>query len=352
MDRTFVARLQSSKSIESMIDINESDFRRLDLNLLLVFSALMRERSVTRAAARLFVGQPALSASLARLREFSKDELFVRSAQGMEPTALAVHWAQELKPLLEGLDQVLLKRSAFDPAAAEHTSRIGMVDSLEISLLPHLLVRLRRAAPGVRVVVRPVDRTSVAALLDEGGASLAVSTLPEAASRHRTQTLFTDRFLCLYDPKRLRAKSPLSLKDYLAHPHLLTSFAGDLQGRADEVLAERGLARRVVLSTSRFSVLPFLLAAEPTIVTLPASVAHACAKPFGLAISAAPLDLGTFDLQMVWHARSDRDPAQAWLRDQVVQAAQAMAGLSRPARRPRAPARSRTARSRPRFSAA
>jgi LysR family transcriptional regulator, mexEF-oprN operon transcriptional activator len=329
-----------------MIDINESDFRRLDLNLLLVFSALMRERSVTLAAARLFVGQPALSASLARLREFAKDELFLRTARGMEPTALALHWAQELKPLLEGLDQVLLKRRAFDPATSEQTFRIGVVDSMEIALMPRLLARLRQAAPGVRLVLRPTDRTSAAALLDEGGASLAISTLPQAASRHRVQTLFADHFLCLYDPKRLRVKAPLTLKDYLSFAHLLTSFSGDLEGRADEVLAERGLTRRVVLSTSRFSVLPFLLAAEPAIVTLPASVAQACARPFGLQLSAVPIELGTFEVRMVWHARSDRDPAQAWLRDQVQQVAQALAAQSRPAKRPAARARSRAGRAR------
>src|SRR6218665_508622 len=136
----YVQRLESLlrllKSIVVMIDINEHDFHGLDLNLLLVFTALLKERSVTRAAKRLYLGQPALSASLARLRKLLDDELFVRTGQGMEPTAHALELAIRLKPVLEGLSEALFSPNSFVPAESERTFSLGLFDIGEVTLAP------------------------------------------------------------------------------------------------------------------------------------------------------------------------------------------------------------------------
>ena len=139
-----------------MIDINEHDFHKLDLNLLLVFTALLRERSVTRAARRLYLGQPAISASLARLRAFAGDDLFVRTAQGMEPTTRALALAERLKPVLEGLSAALFTTSAFDPSSSDRTFSLGMFDIGEVTLGPELLGDMEAEAPRVRLALRPL----------------------------------------------------------------------------------------------------------------------------------------------------------------------------------------------------
>jgi LysR family transcriptional activator of mexEF-oprN operon len=214
------------KSIDFMINIIESDFRRLDLNLLLVFSALLRERSVTKAAQRLHVGQPALSASLARLRDFLGDELFVRTAAGMEPTARAEQLGIALKPLLEGLVQALLEPPVFEAAQSERTFTLGMSDILELALAPGLLALTTAEVPGVRLSLRAADQYDAPARLDAGELDLAIGTIEGTAARQRMLRLYEERFLCHYDPRRVHASTPITLDEYLAVPHLLTSFRG------------------------------------------------------------------------------------------------------------------------------
>lgn len=302
-----------------MIDINESDFRRLDLNLLLVFTALLRERSVTKAAQRLHVGQPALSASLARLREFFGDELFVRGATGMEPTARAEQLGQALKPLLEGLGPALLEPPAFVPAESERSFTLGMTDILELALAPGLLALLAKEAPGVRLSLRAADQYDAPARLDAGELDLAIGNIEAAATRQRLLKLYDEQFLCLYDPRHVRASRPITLDEFVAVPHLLTSFRGSFTGFVDTALAAVGSERRVVFVTSRFGTVPWVLGALGAIATLPATVAHLLAEQLGLAVSPPPLELPEPPIAMLWHARLQDDPGHAWMRERVRQ---------------------------------
>lgn len=300
-----------------MIDINERDFRGLDLNLLLVFTAMLRERSVTRAAKRLFLGQPAVSAALARLRGFVGDELFVRTSQGMEPTAFALALAEQLKPVLEGLSEALFSPGGFDPAKSERTFNLGMFDIAEITLAPELLACIAEEAPGVRLALRPVDRENVNLQLDAGALDLAVADIGVTASWTRTKALYPEHFACMFDPALVDAKVPISLKDYLSYPHLLTSFTGDFRGYVDQVLEERDKSRRVTLTTTRFSTLPFVLRRFKGIATLPGTAARELGGALGLAVSPLPLDVPPVDLYLTWHARHDSDLGHLWLRELV-----------------------------------
>ena len=134
--------------------MNRNDLRRVDLNLLIVFETLMHERSVTRAAEKLFLGQPAISAALARLRALFDDPLFVRTGRSMEPTARALDIAQLLSPALDSISTAVSRASTFDPATSTQVFRIGLTDEVEFALLPPLLRRLRAEAPDVVLVVR------------------------------------------------------------------------------------------------------------------------------------------------------------------------------------------------------
>jgi LysR family transcriptional activator of mexEF-oprN operon len=298
-------------------NINEIDFRKADLNLLPVFSALLKERSVTRAAGRLYLGQPAVSAALTRLREMFKDELFLRTAKGMEPTARALELAEQLGPALEIIHREMFGAPRFDPATAERTFRLGMPDSIEVALSPSLIERIQREAPGVRVAIRLAGHEQGAKLLDNHEMDLGISRFTDAASWHRQENLYREGYVSLFDGARLGIGSPIGLEDYLALPHLLMSFSGDFEGVVDEALARRKLRRRVLLSTTRFSALPFMLKETDAIATLPASMARRCAEAFGLTLSPTPVEIETFTVSMLWHARHDRDPGHIWLRETV-----------------------------------
>jgi LysR family transcriptional activator of mexEF-oprN operon len=317
-------------------DIDERDFHRADLNLLLVFSALLREGSVTRAAQRLYLGQPAVSAALARLRELFRDELFLRTGRGMEPTARALELAAQLRPALAQIHGALFGTQRFDPGSAERTFRLGMPDSIEVALMPSLIRRIGERAPGVRLVSQLAGREQGARLLDSNEIDLGISRFGDISAWHRQQALYEEGYSCLFDGRRLGLASPIGLQEYIAHPHLLMSFVGDFEGVVDEPLRRLKRSRRVVLSTTRFSTLPFILKETDTIATLPTSMARRCARVFGLTLSAAPIPLETFTISMLWHARSDQDPGHVWLRELIRDLVREEAETPAPAPRRRA----------------
>ena len=294
--------------------INESDFRRLDLNLLLVFHALLHERSVTRAAQRLFIGQPALSGALKRLRAALGDELFVRTSHGMTPTPRAPELARVIEPLLLSLQQALHARPAFDPAKAERVFRIGLSDALEVALMPRLMQRLSEEAPGVRLIAREADRTNAPAMLDAAEIELAAGVFIDRASWHRQRALFGWNFVCVYNPALVKLRgTKITLAEYLRHPHLLTSFSADLSGLVDELLREKGHTRQVVFSSRNFATSPFIVRQMPAITTVPTFAAATWRDALGLAVSPLPFETPAYEVSLLWTAAHDADPALQWL---------------------------------------
>lgn len=218
-----------SKLIAVTYEFSEIELRRLDLNLPLVFSAVMRERGVAGASKRLHIGPSAVSMALARLRDAVGDDLFVRAARGMEPTPRAeAQWA-ELGPALSRIEAAARGAKRFDPGTAEAVFRFAAPDDLEFVLVLLLLERLGRDAPGVRLVVRPSDFRTLLGRLDSGDADLALSATPGRGveRRHRVRPLHRETFAVLFDPSRVGARAPISLDDYVGTPHLLLSPSGD-----------------------------------------------------------------------------------------------------------------------------
>ena len=290
---------------------NERQFRGMDLNLLVTFLVLMRERSVSRAAAKLFIGQPAASAALARLREQFGDELLVREAAGMVPTPRALELEAALAPVVEQMQAALFAPVRFDPAGAEHTFTIGMPDWVEIWLLPQLFERLRTQAPGVRLAVRAADPFSFAELLEAGQIDIAIGPQVDGPRWLQTRRLRTMAFRCLYQ-LALTDGAPLTLDGYVAHPHVLVSYRAVFESAADALLAEQGLQRDVRCTTPRFAILPELLRASPVVATVPDVLAQRW-QGADLMASAVPFALPGFVAAAAWHARRAQDPALVWL---------------------------------------
>jgi LysR family transcriptional regulator, mexEF-oprN operon transcriptional activator len=304
-----------------MNSIIENDFRRFDLNLLLAFRALMQERSVTRAAQRLFLGQPAVSGALKRLRDAFGDELFVRTPHGITPTPRALELARQIEPFLQSLHQALTQPPRFDPALAQRVFRIGLSDSLEVVLMPALMERLASLAPSVKLIARTTDSTRAAAMLDDGAIELAVGVFPECVPWQRREPLFQWRFVSVYHPRLVKTRRKhLSIDEFLRHRHVMTSFSAGLHGFIDERLDLQGKKRDVVFSSPNFATTPFIVQRMAAITTVPDFIGRVWCDTLGLAMSPLPFEVPGYEVSLMWAAAHEQDPGRAWLAAQFVEA--------------------------------
>jgi LysR family transcriptional activator of mexEF-oprN operon len=303
--------------------IDHINLSRIDLNLLVAFDALLTERSVTRAAVRVGLGQSAMSHNLARLRSLFADELLTRGPDGMRPTPRALALVNPVRIALSDIEALVMRADKFDPRTAERVFRIGLPDSVEVLVGPKLLARVGAEAPGIRFRFYSTDARQ---LLDEIDADnidlgIGIGTFPEGQTHHKRRILATETYLCMFNAERVGVTPPISLADYVRLPHVLTSLRKGERGVVDDALAKLGLSRQIALTTPRFVAVPFLVAGAPVITTMHARLARYFADELGLALSAPPVTLPEVTISLLWHASYDGDPGNAWLRATVGQAA-------------------------------
>lgn len=297
-----------------MTNIRERDFRGLDLNLLVTLLVLLREKSVSRAAACLHLGQPAVSGALARLREWFKDDLLVRSKGGMQPTLRARELQAALGPALEEIQAAVSRVPVFEPRSATRTFLLGLPDWVDAWLLPPLLATLQQQAPGVKLSVVATDPFRVAEMLSGEEMDLAVGAFAEGPPWQRTRPLRSMGFRCVCRPGLVRVRQArLSLEQYTALPHLLVTYRGAFHGTVDEALAPLGRARRVAYTSPRFSSLPPVLQQVAALATVPEVLAPLWRRDFGLVSWPLPFDIAPFTVSIAHHRTRDRDPALQWL---------------------------------------
>jgi LysR family transcriptional regulator, mexEF-oprN operon transcriptional activator len=297
--------------------MNEKNFKGVDLNLLVVFVVLMRERSATRTGQKLGLSQSAVSHALRRLRTLFNDVLFVLASKGIAPTPRGEAIYQDMVPLLEAIELKLRDREPFDPAVSARTFRLGLPSSLNVWLVPLLLDRLAIRAPKISLIIRTVDLRSGPPMLDTEDVDFAVSHFPGIEKWHMRRDIGECNYACVFDIKQVNLPRRITLKQYLDHPHVLASFGGDRTGVVDDELARAGKSRRVAISTSEFSSIPFYLMNFKAIATLPTYAARAFARDLPLICTKVPLKLPNFMLSMIWHVRFDDDQAHRWLRNFV-----------------------------------
>jgi len=301
--------------------MNDAVLRKIDLNLLLAFSVLMEERNVSRAAERLLVGQPGLSAALKRLREALDDELFVRVGRGIEPTARALAIAPAIEAALGHISTALRKPDAFDPLAYEGEFRISMCDNLESSFFGPLAARIRREAPKARLVSVASDVRLAPRHLDDGAFEISVSVHDEPASWHIREHLFDQSSMTIYSPRQLRLDGGLTLRDYVREPHIVVSFEKGTMTDVDHALAQRGLNRQVAASVPRYSALPPALDAMPAVATVPESIARCMARLHDFVVVPPPVDIKASPVSMLYRRIDQADPRAKWFRDVFVEVA-------------------------------
>ena len=297
--------------------IDHANLGRFDLNLLVALDALLTERNVTRAAARVGLGQSAMSHNLARLRTVFGDELLTRGPEGMRATPRALALVDPVRIALAQIEAMVARDDSFDPRTAERLFRIGLPESVEVLIGPALLAHLCEQAPGIRLRLYSTDRLQIFDELDADHLDLAVGVrraYPEGKTHHKRRLLATDSYLCMFNAARVGLTPPISLEDYVRLPHVLTSLRQGERGVVDEALAKLGLERTVALTTPRFVVVPFLVAGAPVVTTMHAKLARFFAATLGLILSPAPVELPDVSISLLWHASYDHDPAHLWLR--------------------------------------
>ena len=300
-----------------MILINTMNVQEIDLNLLRMFDAVLRERSVTAAAAHLGLTQPAVSNALARLRALFGDPLFVRTPAGMDATPLARSVAEPIRQALALLESALAHGPGFEPATATRAFRFYMSDLGQVEFLPPLVERVQRLAPGVRLEAVAFDPEDIGDALGAGALDLAVGFLPALGPPVERQALFRDPYRCL-----MRADHPigktLTKKKFLEASHVLVTYRGGGHRVIEEALERAGVARRIALRVPHFTVVPMVLERTDLVLTLPARVARVYERRGSFRALPPPVPIPPAEVAVHWHERFAADPGNRWLREQVV----------------------------------
>lgn len=308
------------------IDIDHGVFRRLDLNLLVAFDALVSESSVTRAAARLCIGQPAMSHALGRLRELFGDDILYRDGSAMRPTQRAAALAPRVRRWLDDACALTFSDIRFDPMQASGQFRLALNDPLEALLLPGLVARLRSQAPGLALTVRPIPASLQLEHLDQGNIRLTVGYYPKVREVHEQTLLYRTGFSCVYNPGLLELPSPPDLESLIAHPHIHTTYTGDMPGLVDSILQKRGLKRHVVARASTPLSIPFVVKQSPLVAVLPELVTRLFLGHADLRIEPLVAEGLEFPISMVTHRRDRSDPLTAFVMEQMVSTMRALFG--------------------------
>lgn len=304
------------------------NFAAVDLNLLRVFDALMRERSATRAGERVGLSQPAVSAALGRLRHLLGDELFVRQANEMVPTPRALALGEPVRDALSRIEQALSTGARFDPAAEVRGFVLLSSDFFSMLLMPGLSETVARLAPGITLHLLDSARGDVDQLLIDDKIDMAIERpldVPDWVSR---LPLFRGPFavIAAKGHRELAAAGveegqPIPLDLFCALPHALRSIDGSTTGSAvSDALAAMGRRRRVVLTLPQFYGVGLAVSRGRLLAAVPVQFARAVAGELALGVYQPPIPIPVPEVSLYWHRRHDHDPAHRWLRDRVVEA--------------------------------
>lgn len=286
-----------------------------DLNLLLVFDAMMQERHTSKAGQRIGMSQPAVSKALSRLRYHLKDDLFIRSPKGMSPTPLALQMYGEVRTALQKLDAVL-NPSDFDPATSDWEFRVVVNEYIASTFWPRLTAIIRERAPNVDLRLLPSVGRGFDQL-DQYQADFIISPLPEVPDRFETAALHEDRFLLIMRADHPLATGEMTLARYSEALHLMVSIRGDDRSFVDDMLSHHGLSRRVALTINTFSTGPRIVAETDLIMTVPARLADEVIGRGPLVTRPLPPEINNqpSEILLAWHKGLATHSAHDWFRD-------------------------------------
>ncbi len=295
--------------------LNKTNLSRIDLNLLVLFEAVLEERHVGRAAMRLHVSPSAVSHGLGRLRRLMNDPLFLRQPKGVVPTERAKLLAAPVADILDRARQVMANAEGFDPRKSVRRFVIGAPDAVTAVILPSLLAELRRDAPGIDLGVRNLVGQFQASLreLDERSLDVALLPIENIPARFVTRTLFEDEGFVIVRRAGHPIGKRLTLARYCAAPHVLISVSGDPHGMVDRILEKRGLSRRVMLTVSNFIQALAVVAESDLVAAIPRRFAARYAARYRLVIAEPPIPLMNAPVLAIAPQVATMDGGLTWL---------------------------------------
>jgi len=293
------------------------DITKADLNLLVVFDAMLVHQSVTRAGNAIGLSQPAMSAAVAKLRALFNDPLFVRTSSGMSPTALAAELAGPVHQVLDTVKSDILQKSSFNPARTERGFGLITPDIGEFALLPRIFTRLAIDAPYAKLRATSMPATATAQALEAGASDLAVGYFPDlTGAGFYQQRLFRNAYICMVRANHPHIRGRLSLKQFVEGAHAVVRPEG--RSHIFEVfLQQRGIVRDVRLDIAHFTSLLAIIVESDLIATVPLDIGVAFARLAKIKLLDPPIKPPAFDVKQYWHRRFNKDPANIWLRRTV-----------------------------------
>lgn len=287
------------------------DIRNVDFNLLKALNALLEERNVTKAAQRLSVTQPAMSAMLVRLRESFKDPLFVRVQHGIQPTERALSLIQPVQNVLSEIN-AMLQPPEFDPTTTEMKLSIASTDYGLTAIATPFIAQLKQLAPSVKVALLSVQEGNIYTQLEQGKLDIALISSNRITHELHITSLYTEHYVCVMRADHPLAKEPLTLDNFCRLEYAMMSYeGGQFSGVADVALAKLGRKRKVSLSVINFLLLPDILRSTDLAALIPSRLSSGLE---GLVCKPLPLEVEGFTIQMAWHERTHQDIAYQWMR--------------------------------------
>lgn len=293
------------------------ELKDVDLNLLLVFNTLLAERRVSKVAEVLGMTQSGVSNALKRMRLLLGDELFVRTARGMEPTPYSLRLAEPIGYALSTIHGSLNETTHFEPKDSKRRFTLGMTDIGELYFLPQLMALLRALAPGVTVSTVRNTAVNLQDEMEAGHVDLAIGLLPQLKSGYFQRRLFCQRYVCMFREGHPLDKDHVSVEEFCSADHVLVVSAGTGHAIVDQTIERAGIERNIALTVPHFVAVGHIVSNSSMIATVPERYAMACEKPFGLKYVSHPLALPEININLFWHAKFNKDPANKWLRSLI-----------------------------------
>lgn len=294
------------------------DLAKIDMNLLVALDVLLEERSVSRAAARLFVTQPAMSQTLRRLRGLFGDVLLVRVKGGMEMTPRALYLQGVLRAALRQLRLALEGEPTFVPQTSRVHIRITALDYVMSALIPSFLRTLQQEAPLINVTILALKPQLAPMALESGEVDLALGVLPKLPLHLGSCVLYNEQFLSMVSKEHPLARGKITLERFVSYPQVLVTTTGEGEGAVDRVLRQLGVQRRVAVRIPSFLAVPSVLLGTELVATMPAQVVLQMAQYYPLFVFSPPLVLPSFSVEMAWPMRLEGAAEHRWVREKIV----------------------------------
>ncbi len=297
------------------------DLRNFDLNLLHAFKLLMEERSVSRAAEKMFISQSAMSHILQRLRNQLDDPLLVKTTSGMQPTARAEALLEPVTIVLNEIQCIMRSPREFSPVTSHRRFLIAASDYVEFTLLPRFIELINKSGPNIEIHVRqPINNQQITSIFEEDiDIVIGFDAVFKVPSYFRREKLFSDKIVCIARQNHQRIiGNEFSFEQFISSGHMLISPTGAGKGLIDDHLAARGLARKISLVVPNFLAAPWILANTDLLLSLPLRIAERFIRLAPLKILPIPIDLPIYNLIMIWHPRQEKEPDHQWLRSEIL----------------------------------